>query len=177
MKEFISILLIGIALSMDTFSLSLGVGMFGVTNKKALQLASIVGLMHFVMPHLGMILGSKLIEIFEIKYDILLGFILIIIALQMIIDIIRHEEEKFNLSLLGCFFFAFGVSLDSFSLGLGLKAITSNIYLAMSVFALCSFLFTYAGVVVGKFANKLLGIYANIIGAIILFILGLCHLI
>ena len=92
MKEFFSILLIGIALSMDTFSLSLGVGMFGVTNKKALQLASIVGLMHFVMPHLGMILGSKLIEIFEIKYDILLGFILIIIALQMIIDIIlfRH---------------------------------------------------------------------------------------
>ena len=152
MKEFFSILLIGIALSMDTFSLSLGVGMFGVTNKKALQLASIVGLMHFVMPHLGMILGSKLIEIFEIKYDILLGFILIIIALQMIIDIIRHEEEKFNLSLLGCFFFAFGVSL-------------------------CSFLFTYAGVIVGKFANKLLGIYANIIGAIILFILGLCHLI
>ena len=71
MKEFFSILLIGIALSMDTFSLSLGVGMFGVTNKKALQLASIVGLMHFVMPHLGMILGSKLIEIFEIKYDIL----------------------------------------------------------------------------------------------------------
>ena len=71
----------------------------------------------------------------------------------------------------------FGVSLDSFSLGLGLKAITSNIYLAMSVFALCSFLFTYAGVVVGKFANKLLGIYANIIGAIILFIIGLCHLI
>ena len=177
MKEFISILLIGIALSMDTFSLSLGVGMFGVTNKKALQLASIVGLMHFVMPHLGMILGSKLIEIFEIKYDILLGFILIIIALQIIIDVIRHEEEKFNLSLLGCLFFAFGVSLDSFSLGLGLKAITSNIYLAMSVFALCSFLFTYAGVVVGKFANKLLGIYANIIGAIILFILGLCHLI
>ena len=126
MKEFFSILLIGIALSMDTFSLSLGVGMFGVTNKKALQLAIIVGLMHFVMPHLGMILGSKLIEIFEIKYDILLGFILIIIALQMIIDVIRHEEEKFNLSLLGCLFFAFGVSLDSFSLDNIMGKVTGN---------------------------------------------------
>ena len=177
MKEFISIVLIGIALSMDTFSLSLGVGMFHVSNKKALKLALIVGVMHFIMPFLGMILGNKLIQIFEIKYDILLGFILIVIALQMIVDIIRHEEEKFDLSILGMFLFAFGVSLDSFSLGLGLKAITSNIYLAMTIFAICSASFTYLGIIVGKFANKLLGIYANILGAIILFILGFIHLI
>lgn len=177
MKELISIILIGIALSMDTFSLSLGVGMFNVSNKKALKLASIVGIMHFIMPFIGMMVGSKLLQIFEIKYDILLGFILIIIALQMIIDIIRHEEEKFNLSIIGMFVFAFGVSLDSFSLGMGLKAITDNIYMAMSVFAICSTFFTFMGVVIGRFANKLLGIYANILGAIILFVLGLMHLI
>lgn len=177
MKELFSILLIGIALSMDTFSLSLGVGMFGISNKKALMLAVIVGLMHFIMPFLGVILGEQLIKIFEIKYDILLGFILIIIAMQMIVDIIRHEEEKFNLSILGMILFAFGVSLDSFSLGLGLKAITSNIYLSMFIFALCSSLFTYLGIIVGRFANKLLGYYANILGAIILFVLGLMHLI
>lgn len=104
MKELISIILIGIALSMDTFSLSLGVGMFNVSNKKALKLASIVGIMHFIMPFIGMMVGSKLLQIFEIKYDILLGFILIIIALQMIIDIIRHEEEKFNLSIIECLY-------------------------------------------------------------------------
>ena len=177
MKELISIILIGIALSMDTFSLSLGVGMFNVSNKKALKLASIVGIMHFIMPFIGMMVGSKLLQIFEIKYDILLGFILIIIALQMIIDIIRHEEEKFNLSIIGMFVFAFGVSLDSFSLGMGLKAITDNIYMAMSVFAICSTFFTFMGVVIGRFANKFLGIYANILGAIILFVLGLMHLI
>ena len=55
--------------------------------------------------------------------------------------------------------------------------ITENIYLAMSVFALCSALFTYLGVIIGRFANKILGVYANILGAIILFILGFCHLI
>ena len=177
MRELFSILLIGIALSMDTFSLSLGIGMFNISNKKALKLAIIVGCMHFIMPFLGTILGEKLLQIFEIQYDILLGFILIIIALQMIIDVIRGEEEKFNLSTLGMFLFAFGVSLDSFSIGLGLKAITTNIYLSMIIFALCSFLFTYIGVVVGRFANKHLGIYANILGAIILFVLGFMHLI
>lgn len=177
MKEIISLIIIGIALSMDTFSLSLGVGTFNIDNKKAIKLAFIVGLMHFVMPFLGMLLGSQLIRIFELQCDIVLGIILIIIAIQMIIDVLKHEEEKFKLNTLGMFLFALGVSLDSFSLGLGIKAITDNIYLAMSIFAICSSLFTYLGIIIGKFANKFLGIYANIIGAIILAILGLCHLI
>jgi len=177
LNHIISIILIGIALSMDTFSLSLGIGTFNVSNKKALTLSFIVGIMHFIMPLIGTILGDKLIQIFELKTDILLGIILIFIAINMFVDLIKHQEETFNLSLLGIILFAFGVSLDSFSVGLGMKAITSNIYLAMIMFAVCSSLFTYLGVFVGKCANKLLGTYANIIGVIILFILGLFHLI
>ena len=50
MQELLSILIIGIALSMDTFSLSLSVGTLKITNKKAVFLASIVGCMHFFMP-------------------------------------------------------------------------------------------------------------------------------
>lgn len=172
-----SILLIGIALSMDTFSLSMGIGMFHNEKKLALKLAFIVGIMHFLMPFLGMVFGKELVRAFELKCDILLGIILIFIAIQMLIDIFKHEEEKFNLSLLGLFLFALGVSLDSFSVGLGITAITENIYLAMGIFAICSFLFTYIGVIIGGFANKILGIYANIIGVIILFILGVIHLI
>lgn len=177
MSKIFSIILIGIALSMDTFSLSLSVGTFNVSNKKALRLSLIVGLMHFCMPFLGMILGDKLIEIFELKCDILLGIILIFIAINMFIDVIKHDEEKFNLSLFGMFLFAFGVSLDSFSVGLGIKAITDNQILAMSIFAICSSLFTFTGVMLGRYVNKFLGIYANILGVIILFILGLVHLI
>ena len=156
MKELLSIIIIGIALSMDTFSLSLSIGTFNISNKKALKLALIVGLMHFIMPFLGMIIGNKLIQLFELKIDILLGIILIFIAIQMIIDIIKKEDEKFNLSLLGMFLFALGVSLDSFSVGIGLTAITSNIYLGMSIFAICSFIFTFLGLIIGRFANKIL---------------------
>lgn len=177
MKELFSILLIGVALSMDTFSLSLSVGTFQISNRKALSLAIIVGVMHFIMPFLGMILGNQLVHIFELKCDIILGIVLIIIAIQMIIDIVKHEEEKFNFSYIGMFLFALGVSIDSFSVGLGLKAITENQILAMSIFAICSFLFTYSGINIGKFASKMLGTYANILGIIILFVLGIVHLI
>lgn len=177
MRELVSIILMGVALSMDTFSFSLGVGTFSTSNKKALQLSIIVGCMHFLMPFLGMIVGDKLIDLLNINSDFLLGIILLFIAVQMIIDIIKHEEEKFNLTIIGMFLFAFGVSLDSFSVGLGLQAITDNSLLAMSVFAILSAMFTFLGVMVGRLATRFLGVYANILGAIILAILGLVHLI
>ena len=168
MAHLFTSILIGIALSMDTFSLSLGIGTFNVPNKKALKLAFIVGIMHFFMPLFGMILGDKLVNVFSINCDFLLGIILIFIAINMLLDIIKHEEEKFSLTFLGMFLFAFGVSLDSFSVGLGIKAITNNYISTMFIFAICSFIFTFTGVFVGRFANKFLGIYANIIGVIIL---------
>lgn len=174
--QIFSILLIGIALSMDTFSLSLGVGTFNISNKQALRLSLIVGIMHFFMPILGMLLGDKIIKMFELQCDILLGIILLFIAIQMLIDIIKHEENPFNLNIIGMFIFAFGVSLDSFSVGLGIKAITDNINLATSIFAICSFIFTFSGIMIGKFANKYIGTYASILGVIILFTLGIVHI-
>ena len=174
--QILSILLIGIALSMDTFSLSLSLGTFNITNKQALKLSIIVGIMHFFMPILGMLLGEKLISLFELQCDFLLGVILLFIAIQMIIDLIKHEENSFNLNILGMFLFALGVSLDSFSVGLGIKAITLNINLATSIFAICSFIFTFTGIMIGKFANKFIGTYASIFGVVILFILGIVHI-
>ena len=174
--QILSILLIGIALSMDTFSLSLSLGTFNITNKQALKLSIIVGIMHFFMPIIGMLLGEKLINLFELQCDFLLGVILLFIAIQMIIDLIKHEENSFNLNILGMFLFALGVSLDSFSVGLGIKAITENINLATSIFAICSFIFTFTGIMIGKFANKFIGTYASIFGVVILLILGIVHI-
>lgn len=105
--QILSILLIGIALSMDTFSLSLSLGTFNITNKQALKLSIIVGIMHFFMPIIGMLLGEKLINLFELQCDFLLGVILLFIAIQMIIDLIKHEENSFNLNILGMFFIRF----------------------------------------------------------------------
>ena len=175
--QILSILLIGIALSMDTFSLSLSFGTFNITNKQALKLSIIVGIMHFFMPILGMLLGEKLINLFELQCDFLLGIILLFIAIQMIIDLIKHEENSFNINILGMFLFALGVSLDSFSVGLGIKAITDNINLATSIFAICSFVFTFSGIMIGKFANKFIGTYASIFGVVILLILGIVHIV
>lgn len=176
MLELITIITIAIALSMDTFSLSLGLGTCNLSKKKSLMLSITVGTMHFLMPFLGVMVGSNLVNFFKINSNLMLGLILLFIAGQMLYEIFLKEETTINLNWIGMFFFAFGVSIDAFSTGLGLNAITENIYLALIIFALTSFLFTLLGLLIGKYASKVLGVYASVFGAILLIIIGLEHI-
>lgn len=176
MLELFSLLSIGIALSMDTFSLSLGIGTLLLKQNKILLVSSIVGIMHFIMPLLGFLLGKQILNIFIINPNFLVSIILIFIAFMMIKDLKEERDTKFTLTFLGILFFAFSVSLDSFSTGIGLKALTSNNFKAAIIFALCSISFTFLGLTIGKYSKEKLGKYANILGIILLIIVALLHL-
>lgn len=176
MQEIMTLFAIAIALSMDTFSLSLGIGTTNLSPKRCLLFSVIVGIMHFLMPLLGDFIGEAIVNLFALKSNFLLGIILIYLAITMIIEIIHPEEKQKNMSILNMFLFAVGVSIDSFSTGLGLTAITENILLAITIFSITSFSFTFLGLTIGKYASHLLGIYANIFGAFLLISIGLFHL-
>ena len=118
MSESITIFFIGIALSLDAFSLSLALGTLNIDNKKQLSFAFIVGCLHFVMPLLGTIIGSKLILILNISTQILISAILILIAFEMLRSVIDPEKKTFNLNFISLFFLALSVSFDSFSVGM-----------------------------------------------------------
>lgn len=176
MKEIITLLTIAVALSMDTFSLSLGIGTKGISAKRCFLFSLIVGSMHFFMPLLGMFVGEKIVRLFALKSNFLLSIILIYLGINMVIEILHPDKNEKNMNLINMFLFAIGVSIDSFSTGLGLSAITENIFLAVIIFSLTSFSFTYVGLIIGKYANTLLGVYANIFGALLLLIMGMYHL-
>ena len=161
---------------MDTFSISLGIGSFNINKNKTLFLCTLVGIMHFLMPLLGASLGSKIILFLNINVNFLLGIILLFISIEMIIDLIKPSEKFFDLNVFNIFLVSLSVSLDSFSTGLGLSAITNNYILSGIIFSFCSFSFTFLGLIIGKYSNEKLGVYANIIGIILLLILGLSHI-
>ena len=48
--KLVSLIILGITLSMDTFSLSTIYGTLGIEKKKQYLLSIIVGLFHFIMP-------------------------------------------------------------------------------------------------------------------------------
>ncbi len=172
----ISLLLIGISLSMDTFSISLGIGTYNISKKKIIFLCLLVGIMHFFMPLIGSFFGSKIILFLNINVNFLLGIILLFIGVEMTIDLIKDDDNFFELNLFNMFLVSLSVSLDSFSTGLGLEAITTNNYLSGLIFSICASIFTFLGLIIGKYSSKKLGSYANIIGIFLLVILGLFHI-
>ena len=176
MKELLILLIIGTCLSIDAFSISTVIGIYNPSIKKILSASITVGIFHFIMPLLGYIISYQLNKILPINTDLILGIILILISLQMCIEYIKPSKKEITLNKLGIILFAFGVSLDSFSVGLGIKAITENLFLASTIFSLVSFSFTFLGLTLGKYINKFLKKYSYLIGTIFLFTIGLIFL-
>ena len=94
----------------------------------------------------------------------------------MILDLFNKKENKIKISLLNMILFAFTVSLDSFTIGIGINNITTVPIFGYLIFMLCSSLITYIGLELGKFSYNKFGILAKLIGIIIIIILAFSHL-
>ena len=171
------IILIGISLSMDAFSLALAYGTLSLKNKDINTLSVIVGLYHYFMPLLGMFVGKKIISLLPISPTFLIFIVLFLIGLEMIIESFKEEKEIKQLNLFEMLMFGLAVSIDSFSLGLGLKTLYKNSYIAALVFSISSLLFTYLGLNLGTKINQKVGNISTIIGGIILIIIGIIYLV
>lgn len=175
MNTLLTTILIGIGLSMDAFSLSFSYGTLNINEKDRVILSSLVGLFHFFMPILGLFVGNIILKYIIIDLDILLAIIISLIGIEMIISSIKKEDNTMLLSLLSFILFAFSVSIDSFSVGIGLKGINNNCLQVSIIFSLCSFIFTYIGLILGTKLSDLVGRYAKTIGGIILIGLGIYY--
>ena len=176
MKEFIILLLIGLSLSIDTFGVSTVIGMYNKNKKKNIYISILVGLFHFIMPLIGVLITKKIDSFHIIDTNFVLGIVLIFISLQMLIETIKPSNKVISLKPLSILLFSFGVSIDSFSVGLGLDAITNNYILASTIFSICSFSLTLFGLYIGKYLSRLLKRYTYLTSTLILFILGILFL-
>lgn len=170
------IILIGISLSMDAFSLALAYGTLNLKNRDINLLSIIVGLYHYFMPLLGMFVGKKIINLLPISSNFLVFIVLFLIGIQMIIESFKEEKEIKKLNLFEMILFGLAVSIDSFSLGLGLKTLYKNPYISALIFSISSMLFTYIGLKLGKKINQKIGNISTIFGGITLIIIGIIYL-
>lgn len=164
-------IVLGLLLSVDAFSLSLVICEF-LTIKKKVFFIIMVGLFHFIMPCMGALFGYKLGFFLVISEDIIFGSLLIFLGLQMLFNILYKDETERELSIYGIILIAFGVALDSFTIGLGLGIKNEFQILYPVVFAAVTMTCTYLGLDFGKYLSKLIGKYFEIIASIILIIFG-----
>lgn len=172
MDSFFPIILIGISLSMDAFSLALVYGIIGIPDKDKIILSIMTGMYHFFMPLIGLQIGKIITRIPFINLNLLSSIILLIIGLDLIFSK-YNQAEPLKKNLLGYFLFGFYVSVDSLSIGIGLKTITNKYTFSFITFLILSTLFTYIGASLGNKIKKITGSYARKIGGMILLIISI----
>lgn len=174
MINFSSIFLVAIALSMDALSVAISIGINSNEFKKKVLFITLVGVCHFILPWLGMTLGKTVLDTFILNGEKILGIILIILAIEMIYEHFKHDG-KLNFSYGNIILIALSVSIDSFMTGIGLYSIKTTSILV--TFSLTSMSFTIIGIILGKWIHKYTGKYSEIIGILILVILGVKYLV
>lgn len=172
----ITIIMIAIALSMDAFSLSLLYGTIGINYRKKLELSTIVGIYHFIMPIIGYFFGKQIISFIPIKTNVIVGIIFLILGLEMLNSIKKEEKIEELKNIWTFIIFGFTVSIDSLSVGITLSSISKSIILPPTIFSITSLIFTYMGITLGKTLNKNYGIYSILFGSIILIGLAVFYL-
>ena len=168
-----TIILIAISLSMDAFSLALAYGTVPMYKKDMFLLSIIVGIYHFFMPLLGSFCGLKIFEYFVISPDLIILIILTFIGLNLIRESFESKIDVKKMQLLELFAFGLAVSIDSFSVGIGLETITDQHILSSILFSFISFGFTFLGLFLGKKVSQLLGKFATFLGGIVLIGIGI----
>ncbi len=175
MSDTLIYFFMAVGLSMDAFSLALAYGTTKINLRKKIILSLTVGIFHYIMPHLGALLGNELLLNYIAKANYLVGIIFLILAIEMFVS--RNDEKKGSITnLLSIIIFAFTVSIDSFSVGIALSLTSKTIVTACLIFALTSMSFTFLGINIGnkiatKFEKK-----SEYIGIIILTLLGIKYL-
>lgn len=173
-EEMFALIFMAVALGMDAFSISLGIGMQRIRLKRIFIIGIIIGLFHVLMPSLGILTG-KLIS-FQIGgwAEVASGFLLFAIGAHMIFAAFNYESKQmFNISGLGLLFFGISVSMDSFSVGLSLGMSELKIILTILVFGSVSTVMTWAGLLLGRKVQDMLGAYGEILGGSVLCGFGL----
>ena len=172
----IEIILIGVALSMDAFAVTLSSSMVykDLTLRQKLSMPIAFGLFQGLMPIFGFYLGN-LFSAFIDKYSGIVSFlILAAIGANMIKEGIcteNCEKKPFTLSVL--LLQAIATSIDAFAVGVSFAAMGAEIYSSAAIIAVSTFILTLIALKLGKFAGEKLGDKSVIAGGIILILIGI----
>jgi len=176
--SILTIILIAIGLTFDTFAVSVSTGITVNQIKfwQAVRVSIILAIFQAMMPLLGWF-GALQIKNHIIRFDhwIAAG-LLWIIGAKMIWEALFHkkdEEQKNPLKTMVIVTMAIATSIDALAVGVSFGFLEVNMYITTIIIGFTTFLVAMIGMLLGKKAGYLLGKRSEIIGGIILIIIGI----
>ena len=175
--NLLSMIVIGIGLSVDSLAASITTGALSKSLKlrRVLKIALFMALFQGVMPLVGLLVGSSFRQEIE-AYDHWVAFsLLLLIGGKLIYDSLYSSENPEaitytkNLTLAGM---ALATSIDAMVIGIGFGLMDVNIWMAMLIIGLITFVFSSLGVIIGEKIGCRVNKGIGIIGGIVLISLG-----
>ena len=173
----IELFLIAVGLSMDAFAVSVckGLAMPKCTFKKAAIVGLWFGGFQALMPAIGYVLGAQFQETIA-SIDHWIAFVLLaLIGGNMIHEALDNDEEEADASLdvKTMFLLAVATSIDALAIGITFAFLKVNIIPAVCFIGIVTFIISFAGVKIGNIFGARYKNKAEIVGGVILILLGL----
>lgn len=175
--NFLTILGISIAVSMDAFSVSICKGL--ATKKFSLKTALICGIwfggFQALMPLIGYFLGAQFQHLItSIDHWIAFG-LLLLIGINMIYEALKsgnNESPDGTTGLKTMFLLAIATSIDALAIGVSFAFLKVNIWVSILMIGVTTFIFSFVGVVIGNFFGSRYSKKAQVTGGLILIFIG-----
>lgn len=177
--EIFELILLSIGLGMDAFAVSVckGISMKKMNWKKASLIGLYFGGFQAVMPILGYFFGTSF-ESFITNIDHWIAFILlVIIGAKMIQEAFQKDkdEDEYNedISVKTMLILSIATSIDALAVGITFAFFKVDLVLAVSLIGIITFILSVLGTKIGnRFGDKYKS-KAELIGGIILILIGL----
>ena len=173
--SILEIIFIALGLAMDAFAVSIckGLSLKKVSFKNAILVGTYFGLFQGLMPLIGYFLGFKMKDAI-MSIDHWIAFILLgIIGLNMILDSFKKESIDDNLEFKTMIILAIATSIDALAIGITFAFLEVNIYFAVTLTAIITFIISALGVKIGNIFGNKYSSKAEIFGGIVLILMGI----
>jgi putative Mn2+ efflux pump MntP len=176
--DFITIFLIALGLSLDSFAVSLanGLSIKKLSTWRIFQSTTNLALFQGIMPVFGYYFAIGFQQIIQ-AYDHWIAFVLLLlIGSKMIYEgITRKETENENggkLSRLKLVAQGIGTSIDALAIGVSFAFLDVEIFTPALIIFVVTFIASLIGIKLGKFYGEKLGTKMEILGGVILIGIG-----
>ncbi|WP_296644734.1 manganese efflux pump MntP [Romboutsia sp. 13368] len=174
-----SVILTGFALSMDAFAVSVtkGITLKKINLSVAIKIAFFFGLFQAIMPLIGWLFGMNF-ELYIRSIDHWIAVILLsFLGIKMIIETINGDDDnETNSTYLNnkeLIILSIATSIDALAVGVTFAFLNIDIIPICISIGVITFIVCFIGVIIGKKIGSVLKDSAQIIGGIILVLIGL----
>jgi len=173
-----SLIFLALAMSTDAFAAAIGKGssLHKPPLSEALRTGLIFGVIEAITPIVGWGIGQMVTQYVE-NWDHWIAFtLLLILGLHMIYNGIKHDDEEEEKpdshSFVILAITAFATSIDALAVGVGLAFVNVNILVAAGAIGLATTVMVTLGVMLGRVLGTVAGKRAEIVGGIVLMLVG-----